>query len=144
MKQAHNSTSMSKVRFDITLSIQNQHCTPSSFSSSKSKLIYSKNILDFPFKPSSKYPPLRSLLYVLWGWLCDGHYILRLLVPSLRQSMQLQRNPKVTLQFNICCSSAVSQIWDNLLPTFWKYLQVKSSSPVNLLQVVYLYKTTWN
>jgi len=34
---------------------QHPNCIPGSFSSSKSKLIFSKYILNFPFNPTSKY-----------------------------------------------------------------------------------------
>ena len=49
MKQTLSSSSISKVHSDIIL------CIPSSFSSSKSKLMFSEYILNFLFNPSSKY-----------------------------------------------------------------------------------------
>jgi len=53
MKQIHSSSSISKVRSAIILSIP--IASPSYFSSSKSTLIFSKYILNFPFNPTSKY-----------------------------------------------------------------------------------------
>jgi hypothetical protein len=64
MKQAHNSSYVSQV------CSQHPNCIPSSFSSSKSKLIFSKCILNFPFNPSSIFP-----CYYLCC-MCDGRCIL--------------------------------------------------------------------
>jgi hypothetical protein len=54
----------------------NHYCVPSSFSSSKSKLMFSKYILSFPFNLSSLVSSLLFFLFVQWGWLCDGCCIL--------------------------------------------------------------------
>jgi len=53
MKQEHRSTTIYKVRSDITLSIPNASLVP--FPLLNPKLIFSVYNLNFPFKPSSKY-----------------------------------------------------------------------------------------
>lgn len=60
---------------------QHFHCIPSFFSSSKSKLIYSRYILNFPFSPFTKCPRC---------WLCSVVFFKAVI-------------PWATVQFQICC-----------------------------------------
>ena len=100
------------------------YCVLSSFTSSKSKPIFSKYVFTFPFNHSSKYPRYYLCCMCDEAECAKERCILNLLASSLRQSLWHKWSPWTNVRLQIYCWPVLSSVWDHIFSKTSLYSQV--------------------
>ena len=117
---------MSNIHSDIIL------CIPNSFSSSKSKLIFSKYILNFPFHHSSDYAVCAVRLIVQWllHFVAFGFFFKAITLTSVNSLDHCPVSHTLLISCVIILRPSVT--------TLWVYLPGTSSFPVAFFFIISL------